>query len=238
MKADKGQNRAPAPDDRKASAPPRGRPATLSADAIVDTALKLLDAHPNEELSMARIARELSVSPPALYRYFATRTALRDAMSASVFAGFPDMPADRPWREQLLAWQNQVALLYERHHGVMMLMGWDDKLAGPWLKVQAPVLVLLHRIGFSKLSLVETASWFLAATVGLIRTYLAADSEALSRSDMVEFSEGLDHLTAGQQALVEETRTWIPSSDPARILNLGFEALVDGVARELTRLEK
>ncbi|WP_380871399.1 hypothetical protein ACFB49_24530 [Sphingomonas sp. DBB INV C78] len=218
-------------------APTRGRPATLSADGIVDVALKLLDAHPKDELSMAKIARELSVSPPALYRYFPTRTSLLNAMSAAVFADFPEMPADRSWREQLLAWQNDVAAVYERHHGVMMLMGWDDQLAGPWLKVQMPVLTLLHSIGFSRLSLVETTSWFLAATVGLIRTYLAADSDGLSRSDLIEFSEGLGGLTDAQRMLVEETREWISRGDPARILNLGFEALVDGVERRLGSLQ-
>lgn len=209
----------------------------LSADAIVEVALALLDAHPSDELSMAKIARELSVSPPALYRYFPTRTALLYAMSAAVFADFPEMPTDRPWRDRLLAWQNDVARLYERHHGVMMLMGWDDKLAGPWLKVQLPVVELFHELGFRELRLVETASWFLAATVGLIRTYLATDSEALSRSDMIEFEGDMDELTPAQLKLVEASRKWIPRTDGARILNLGFEALVDGVDRELALLK-
>ena len=82
--------------------------------------------------------------------------------------------------------EDAVARLYDRHHGVMMLMGWDDKLAGPWLRVQLPVIDLLREIGFAELRLVETASWFLAGTVGLIRTYLATDSESLNRSDLVE----------------------------------------------------
>nr|WP_245842990.1 helix-turn-helix domain-containing protein [Sphingomonas laterariae] len=218
--------------------PVRGRPAVLSAEAIVEVALRLLDAHPTAELSMAKIARELSVSPPALYRYFPTRTALLNAMSAEMFADFPALPADLPWRDQLIRWQNDVAHLYERHHGVMMLMGWDDQLAGPWLRVQMPVLSLFHSLGFTKLALVETTSWFLAATVGLIRTYLATDSEGLSRSDMIEFGDGLDHLTPEQRALTEETRQWIAQGDANRILNLGFEALVDGVERELARLKR
>lgn len=217
------------------AAPARGRPAMLSADAIVETALGLLDAHPTDELSMARIARALSVSPPALYRYFPTRTALLHAMSATVFADFPEMSADLPWRERLLAWQNAVAQLFDHHHGVMMLMGWDDKLAGPWLKVQLPVVELLREIGFAELRLVETASWFLAGTVGLIRTYLATDSEALNRSDMVELEGDLGDLTPTQRALVAASRQWIPRTDSNRVLNLGFAALVDGVERELGR---
>lgn len=216
-----------------AAGPTRGRPAMLSADAIVETALGLLDAHPTDELSMARIARALSVSPPALYRYFPTRTALLHAMSAAVFADFPEMPVGRPWRERLLAWQNAVAHLYERHHGVMMLMGWDDKLAGPWLKVQLPVVELLGEIGFTELRLVETASWFLAGTVGLIRTYFVADSEALNRSDMIELEGDLDDLTPRQRALVAASRQWIPRTESSRVLNLGFEALVNGVEHAL-----
>lgn len=229
-------NRADIAERDAIALPARGRPALLSADAIVETALGLLDAHPTDELSMARIARALSVSAPALYRYFPTRAALLHAMSAAVFADFPEMPAGLPWRERLLAWQNAVARLYDRHHGVMMLMGWDDKLAGPWLKVQLPVIELLREIGFADLRLVETASWFLAGTVGLIRTYLAADSESLNRSDMVELEGDLADLTPAQRALVEASRPWIPRTDSARVLNLGFTALVDGVERELGRV--
>lgn len=237
MAARNSQNRTVLLESETPAAPARGRPAVLSADAIVEVALALLDAHPRDELSMARIARELSVSPPALYRYFPTRTALLNAMSAAVFAEFPEMPTDRPWRERLLAWQNELAHLYERHHGVMMLMGWEDKLSGPWLKVQLPVVELLNEIGFSGLRLVETTSWFLASTVGLIRIYLATDSEALSRSDMIELDSHIDGLTPAQQALVAASREWIPRADGNRIINLGFRTLVDGVERALREAE-
>lgn len=238
MAARNSQNRAMVLErDSDPPSPARGRPAILSAEAIVDVALALLDAHPRDELSMAKIARELSVSPPALYRYFPTRGALLNAMSAAVFADFPEMPDGQPWRDRLLAWQNDVARLYERHHGVMMLMGWEDKLAGPWLKVQLPVVELLHETGFSGIRLVETASWFLAGTVGLIRTYLATDSEALSRSDLIELEMPDVALTPTQQMLVEASRTLLPQTDGDRVLNRGFLALVDGVERALAEEE-
>jgi len=217
---------------------PRGRPATLSADGIVETGLTLLDAHPTAELSMAAIARELGVTASALYRYFPTWTSLLDAMSDAAFRDFPDLPAALPWGDQLLFWQKQVVALFRRHHGVLMLMGWEGQLAGPWLRVQMPVLMLMRQMGFRERSLVETSSWFLAGTLGLVRTYLATDMDDIASSEQLNLEAGMDYLTPEQQALLNETKGWISAGDPDRILETGFRALVEGVLRESRKLDQ
>jgi hypothetical protein len=60
-----------------------------------------------------------------------------------------------------------------------------------------------------------------------------ADSEALNRSDMIELAGDLDDLTPRQRALVAASRQWIPRTESSRVLNLGFEALVNGVEHAL-----
>lgn len=210
---------------------PRGRPATLSSDAIVETALAMLDARPSAELSLAAIARQLNVTASALYRYFPTWSSLLDAMSVAVFRDFPEMPADQPAAVQLMFWQKELTALYRRHQGVLMLMSWDDKLAGPWLRVQMPVLMLLRQMGFREDRLVETSSWFLAGAVGLVRTYLAADLESISSSEQIDLRSSLEYLTAEQRELIAETTPWIASSHPDTILEAGFRTLIDGVLK-------
>ena len=210
---------------------PRGRPATLSSEAIVETALAMLDARPSAELSLAAIARHLNVTASALYRYFPTWTSLLTAMSVAAFRDFPDLPEGEPPVNQLLFWQKEVAALYRRHQGVLMLMGWDDKLSGPWLRVQMPVLMLLRQMGFEKRALVETLSWFLAGTVGLVRTYLAADMEDVRSGDQLDLADSLAYLTPEQRALIAETSPWVGAVDPDAILEAGFRALIDGVVK-------
>ncbi|OCC24147.1 TetR family transcriptional regulator [Croceicoccus estronivorus] len=215
---------------------PRGRPAVLSAEAIVEKAVGMLDAHPTAELSMAAIARELGVSAPALYRYFPDWTALLNAMSAEVFRDFPEIPEDLSWGDQLLFWQKQVVSLYHRHRGVMMLMGWDGQLAGPWLRVQMPVLLVLKYMGFREQALVETSAWFLAGTLGLIRTYLPADMEDVASSNQLDLDNGIGYLTEEQRQMLDEQRPWITSGNTERILETGFRALVEGVIQEQRRI--
>lgn len=231
------------PGNQNASRPPRtrtrgelgvrGRPATLSSEQIVMTALAMLEADPRQELSMASIARELGVSPPALSRYFPTRQFLLLAMSASVFADFPEMPANAPWREQLLEWQRALARLFSRHRGLMKLMVWDDQLSGPWLRVQAPVLVLLRKIGFEGVALVETASWFLAGSTGLLRTYLPDESADHRRAYLLNAEAALSYLSAEQREIIEENQNAFSLVDSDAAIATGMSALVDGVARQL-----
>lgn len=121
---------------------------------------------------------------------------------------------------------------------MMQLMSWDGKLSGPWLKVQMPVIALLHEIGFTGLALFETSSWFLSGTVGMIRTYTAADYPDLELSELLDFTEGAERLTLAQQELILEAQKWVGKSDPDRVLGTGLRALVDGVEKELKALRK
>lgn len=210
---------------------PRGRPAVLSCEAIVETSLAMLDAHPTAELSLAAIARQLGVTASALYRYFPTWNSLLTAMSVAAFRDFPAMPETEPAAQQLLFWQKQLAALYRRHKGVLMLMAWDDKLSGPWLRVQMPVLMLMRQMGFRERKLVETSSWFLAGTLGLVRTYLAADLEDVPSGAQLDLAESLEYLTPEQRALLAETSLWLRAGDPDTILKEGFRALIDGLMK-------
>ena len=48
---------------------PRGRPPTIDREAVLDTALRLLDDEGVEALTMRRLASELGVSAMAPYRH-------------------------------------------------------------------------------------------------------------------------------------------------------------------------
>lgn len=218
-------------------AAPRGRPPMLSSATIIDVALEILRAHPNEEFTTAKVARELGVSPPALSRYFPSRAALLDAMGSKAFADFPDVPANGDWREQLTAWQHNVVRLFRKNRGMLQLMSWEGKLSGPWLRVQMPVIALLHDLGFTRLALYETGMWFLAGTVGLIRTYFASDTSDVESSEALDLTEGLEHLTPAHRELAQEAQNWMGKSDPDRVLGIGLRTLVDGIGSELEKLK-
>src|ERR1700727_715220 len=58
----------------------RGPRRGLSADAIVDAAIRLADAEGLEGVSMARVAAELGFTPMSLYRYVTSKEELLQLM--------------------------------------------------------------------------------------------------------------------------------------------------------------
>src|SRR4051794_4013246 len=75
---------------------PRGRPSTIDRDAVLETALALLDAEGVEALTMRRLASELGVSAMAAYRYVESKDELLmvlvDRLAARLVS--PPRPAD------------------------------------------------------------------------------------------------------------------------------------------------
>ena len=215
----------------------RGRPAILSEQVIVDAALDhLTSRHPLMDISMAQVARDLSVSATALYRYFPTRDLLLGALSHRIFSEFLYPDPDLPWTDQLRAWQDSLILLFERCPSLTRLMGWGDEIAPAWFKVQMPVVMLLHLQGLKGGDLVQVSSWFLAGSVGLLRTHMVADSELQRPSHLVQFESSLPLLTGEECMLVEETLPFIAEGDTAAIVREGLDVLVDGVAKRVAAL--
>lgn len=84
---------------------------TLDEDAIVDAALKLVRRHGIEKLSMRALARDLDVSPMALYHHVPSKAALLDRIREAVIAVVPDARASF---DETIARQAQPALTEER----------------------------------------------------------------------------------------------------------------------------
>jgi AcrR family transcriptional regulator len=86
---------------------PRGRPPTLDREAVLDTALRLLDAEGVEALTMRRLASELGVSAMAPYRHVASRDELLmvlvDRLAARLV--YPPRPPD-PAGAMLVLWSS------------------------------------------------------------------------------------------------------------------------------------
>src|SRR5437879_9991861 len=70
-------------------------PETLSAAIVVDTALRLMDEHGVEWLSMRKLATELGVSAQALYWYFPSKDELCRAVVASAGQELGALPLGR-----------------------------------------------------------------------------------------------------------------------------------------------
>src|ERR1700748_1555159 len=94
----------------------RGPRPGLSADAIVDAAVRIADAEGLEAITMARVAAKLGFTTMSLYRYVASKDELLQLMWNGSALGAEDLVIEGDgWREQLRAWSLVQWEMLERH---------------------------------------------------------------------------------------------------------------------------
>lgn len=88
----------------------------LSPDQVVELGIAAADRDGLPAVSMRRIARELSVTPMALYWHFDNKDQLLDAMAERVIAAsdFPDLPEEH-WEDRLRAVLESLIDLLRAH---------------------------------------------------------------------------------------------------------------------------
>ncbi|HEY1701179.1 MAG TPA: TetR/AcrR family transcriptional regulator [Trebonia sp.] len=83
----------------------RGPRPGLSAEAIVDAAVRIADAEGLEAISMARVAAELGFTTMSLYRYVTSKDELLQLMfNASAFGAESVVLEGDDWRSRLRSW--------------------------------------------------------------------------------------------------------------------------------------
>ena len=94
----------------------RGPRPGLSADAIVEAAVRVADAEGLEAISMARVAAELGVTTMALYRYVASKDELLQLMFDASALGAESLVIEGDgWRSRLRAWAIIQRDMLDRH---------------------------------------------------------------------------------------------------------------------------
>jgi AcrR family transcriptional regulator len=76
----------------------------LSRQRIIDTAIRLVDAHGLEALTMRRLAEELGVEGSSLYKHIPNKASVLVGMLRTIFTEVePAYPANPSWRDRLQA---------------------------------------------------------------------------------------------------------------------------------------
>lgn len=151
----------------------RNRPAkpALSRTAIVDAALRLLDADGLDAVSMRRVAQALDTGPASLYVYVANREELL-ALVYNRVIGEVDLSDDEDdgadWRERLTTLVIDTIEVLGRHRGIATV-GFANVPTDPnVLAHNEKMLELLSRSGITR----QTQAW----AVDLIGLYISASA--------------------------------------------------------------
>jgi AcrR family transcriptional regulator len=112
----------PAPPWQRAPRPSAPRREPITRDAIVETALRLLDRDGLDALSMRRIADALATGPASLYRHVGSKEGLLDLVFDRVIGeqAVPD-PDPARWGEQLKEVARALRATESRHPDIVRL---------------------------------------------------------------------------------------------------------------------
>lgn len=179
---------------------------TLSREAIVEAAARMVDRDGLEAFSMRRLGAEIGADPMALYHHVPNRAALLQAL-VDLFLGHVPLPAaDGPWQDRLRAWSRGFRAAALAHPGLFLAYSRSDSWSVPYLAMEEWLYRTLREGGFAPLARVRSARLLLAYCENFvlwelsdwIAPYDAAERAALdavlARGDFPEAAALADHI--------------------------------------------
>ncbi|QZP08153.1 TetR/AcrR family transcriptional regulator [Caenibius sp. WL] len=180
------------------AAKPRGRPARISRDMILDAAAALAEANPDELPSLNGIARALKISPMAIYTYFASKDELLQALSDRLLADFTlDIAPDTEPLDAVIRWAQAMRahmLACPQLINVLVWEGGHTSIA--WLERGMVVSEALGRMGFSGEAHARATLWVWHVAMGAINVELR--NRDVPQNLTPQELASLDPVTRGQ----------------------------------------
>jgi AcrR family transcriptional regulator len=207
----------------------RGRPAKLTAALIVAKTREMLLLKQPEEITFALLGRELQVPSSSVYNYFPNREALLAAVAGDVFAGFHfnDPGPDAPWQQRLRAWLDEINRFLDRNPVAFRVMATNSQASSGWINVRAPLLEVLHSLGYSGRELTLVHAWFEGQVTGML---LIEYHSALNRAIAGDFDVDPASATSEAERCDMERRHYLPTIRREEIVTMGYDCLIGMVA--------
>ncbi len=177
---------------------PRGRPARISRDMILDAAARLAEGAPGTLPSLNGIARVLKISPMAIYTYFSSKDEMLQALSDKFLAGFVlDIAPDAAPFDVIVAWGKAMRLHVLTHPQVMNVLSWEGgHTSVGWLERGMTVSRALARLGFAGEARAKATYWVWHVVMGAINVEL--HNLAMPKAPAPEEMASLDPATREQ----------------------------------------
>jgi TetR/AcrR family transcriptional regulator, tetracycline repressor protein len=149
---------------------PSGRQPKLSREAILDRALAVADADGIDAVSVRRLARELSVTPMALYWHFSDKNALLHALGDRLLGGL-DLTVDEraPWPERLRSFVVSLTAVLRAHPSAAVLIGsLPTVVSENALRATEAALDILRHAGFSPAEAAQITTQIVRTTTSMV----------------------------------------------------------------------
>jgi AcrR family transcriptional regulator len=178
-------------EQARAQAAKRRRPRSLSLDAIVDAALRIIDHEGVSEVSMRRVAAEFDTGAASLYAYVANKEELLRLVHDLVVDEV-DVPKTGDWKSVVKAWAFNAREVYARHNDVALLSFAHIPSGDHMLEVTERLLQVMLDAGLPP----QVAAWAL----DVVSLYVTADAyEGFLLSRRFDDGSGRDPEEIGQE---------------------------------------
>lgn len=147
---------------------------SLTSDAILDAAERVA-AQGLDELTIRAVAAELSAAPMSLYRYFATKDELVDALLDRVLGRFDAGPGSDDWMADLAAFTRAHGRLLAEHPWAVTVLFSHPTPGLNAVAIGEQALGILHRGGIGGVDAVAMFSALLALNYGWSAFAVARD---------------------------------------------------------------
>lgn len=134
----------------------------LTPELIVRKALEVGDHGGAEAMTMRRIAAELGCDPMALYRHFANREALLDAVADLAVAEVRDADLRMPWDERISETADAIRKAALRHPGITAHLAARPPMGENGRRIAASVLRALGAAGLPPATAVRSFQTLIA----------------------------------------------------------------------------
>jgi len=200
----------------------RGPRPGLSADTIVEAAVRLADREGLEAVSMARVAAELKFTTMSLYRYVASKDELLQLMfNASALGAESVVIEGHDWRTRLRSWSIIQRDMLDRHPWITQLPMAAPPVAPNSLHFVERALEALDGTGLAESQKIRA--------IGLISSYTL--SEARMANDAARAMAALAQAAEARQAQAADEQ---PGGDGGQDPPFTFEELLRELVDEQT----
>src|SRR5262245_11416160 len=221
------------------------RPApALTRERIVRLAIRRADVGGIEQVSMRKLAGELSVTPMALYWHFANRDALLDAMAEHVASElvYDDDP-NAPWQERLGAVLAATLAVFREHPWLGPLARHRIVPAPNFLRALEVLLDTVRVAGYgpqAAASVVDFAIDSLAATAAQFPGATALNGKPRAASErQLRMRKQLADLAGSEYPRIREAAA--PLTTPKRpqvYVKLGIDLIVRGIESSAPNMQR
>ncbi len=207
---------------------------TLTPRTVVEGALALADAEGLEAVTIRKVAKQLGVTPMALYWHFRSKDELLEGVAASIFEEV-DLSGDASasWQEQLRALLESLVGVLRAHPSAAILLSTRTVPCEGSLRATGVALDILGRGGFSPTEATQIARHALSTVTNLVSgepgVVAREESEKLidARRRARLFLESLP--SERYPRLVEAAMPLSEGVDPHAYFAFGLDLLLAGI---------